>query len=92
MARPTALAIPVREQSRQRAGAELTLTERSGGDLNAVCDVGLGVTGCDRVHLTELLEVVHGDLEAGEVEEDVLQSATVLHWHCTPCWRTKTHA
>lgn len=62
MASPTALANPVVEQmDRQRStrstlspSTKLTLSERTGGDLDTVGDAELGVTRGDRVELTEL--------------------------------------
>jgi hypothetical protein len=36
------------------------------------------VTGGDRVNLSERLEVLHRDLVTTEVEQDVLESTTVL--------------
>jgi len=77
MARPTALAIPDEVSTLLLCRfCERTLTERTGGDLDTVGDTVLGVTWGDGTDLTELLEVIHGDLVAGKVEHDVLQSTT----------------
>ena len=54
-----------------------TLAERTSGDLNALGVVGLGVTGGDAVELTEVLEVVEGELVAEQVEQGVLQDTAV---------------
>jgi hypothetical protein len=54
-----------------------TLTEGTGSDLNTVSDTNLGVTGGDGVDLSEVLEVIHGELVATEVEQDVLEDTTV---------------
>ena len=54
-----------------------TLAERTSGDLNTVGVASLGVTGRQGANLAELLEVVHGQLVAHEVEEDVLKRATM---------------
>lgn len=54
-----------------------TLAEGAGGDLDTVRDTNLGVTGGDRVDLSERLEVVHRDVVARQVEHDVLQGAGV---------------
>ena len=53
------------------------LTERTGRDLNTISVAGLRVTRSQGIDLTELLEVVKGELVAHEVEEDVLERATV---------------
>ena len=37
---------------------------------------GFRVTGGQRVQLTELLEIVHGELVAHQVQHDVLKGAT----------------
>ena len=76
MARPTALAIPEVSLGYFETGVPPTLTKRTGGDLNTLGDTVLGVTRGDGTDLSELLEVVHADLVAGQVEHDVLQSAT----------------
>ena len=55
-----------------------TLTEGTGGDLDTVSDTDLGVTGGDGVDLSEVLEVIHGELVATEVEQDVLEDTTDL--------------
>ena len=54
-----------------------SLTERTSSDLNTVSVACLGVPRRQRTDLTELLEVVHGELVAHEVEEDVLECATI---------------
>ena len=70
-----------------------TLAERSSGDLNTGGVVSLGVTGGDAVNLlrksveayhvwlectyTELLQVVHGQGVAEEVEQSILEHAAV---------------
>lgn len=56
---------------------QLTLAERAGGDLDTVGHANLGVARGDRVKLAEVLEVVKRELEASEVEEDVLEGTTV---------------
>jgi len=53
-----------------------TLTKRTSGDLDTIGDTVLRVTGGDRADLSELLQVVHGDLVAREVEHDVLEGAS----------------
>ena len=53
-----------------------TLTKGASRDLNAIRVACFGVTGRQRVNLTELLEVVHGELVTQEVEQDVLECAT----------------
>lgn len=58
-------------------GVGETLAERTSGDLNAGGVVGLGVAGGDAVDLTEVLQVVEGELIAEEVEQGVLQHTTV---------------
>lgn len=52
------------------------LAERASGDLDTIGVSGLGVTRSERIKLTEVLEVVKRQLEAKEVEVDVLQSAS----------------
>jgi hypothetical protein len=54
-----------------------TLSERTGGDLDTVSDTNLGVTRGDGVDLSEVLQVVHGQLVTTEVEQDVLEDTTV---------------
>jgi hypothetical protein len=60
MASPTALANPVDEYvgsqrwSTFSPSTQLTLSERTGGDLDTVGNTELGVTRGDRVELTEL--------------------------------------
>jgi hypothetical protein len=54
-----------------------TLSERTGGNLDTVSDTNLGVTGGDGVDLSEVLQVVHGQLVTTEVEQDVLEDTTV---------------
>lgn len=49
----------------------------SGGKLNTVGDVNLGVSGGSRSELSEGLEVLHSDVVAEEVEHDVLESTSV---------------
>ena len=58
-------------------GVGETLTERASGDLNAGGVVGLGVTRGLAVNLTEVLEVVHGEVIAEQVEQGVLQNAAM---------------
>ena len=53
-----------------------TLSERTGGDFDAVGVAGFGVTGSQRVELTEVLQVVHRELEAQEMKEDILKGAS----------------
>lgn len=53
-----------------------TLAKRTGRDLNTIRVSSLRVTRGQGVNLTELLEVVQGELVAEEVEEDVLERAT----------------
>lgn len=52
------------------------LAKRTSGDFNAIGMSSLGVTGRQRTKLTEALEVVNGQLEAEQVQKDVLQSAS----------------
>lgn len=54
-----------------------TLSERTGGDLDTVSDTDLGVTRGDGVDLSEVLQVVHGQLVSTEVEQDVLENTSV---------------
>ena len=54
-----------------------TLAKRTSRDLNTIRVSSLRVTRGQGVNLTELLEVVQGELVAEEVEEDVLKRATV---------------
>ncbi len=58
-------------------GVGETLAERAGGDLNALSVVRLRVTGGDGVDLTEVLQVVDGELVAKEVQQRVLEHAAV---------------
>ena len=53
-----------------------TLAKRTSRDLNTIRVSSLRVTRGQGVNLTELLEVVQGELVAEEVEEDVLERAT----------------
>ena len=53
-----------------------TLAKRASRDLNTIRMSSLRVTRGQGVNLTELLEVVQGELVAEEVEEDVLERAT----------------
>ena len=53
-----------------------TLAKRASRDLNTIRVSSLRVTRGQGVNLTELLEVVQGELVAEEVEEDVLERAT----------------
>lgn len=53
-----------------------TLSERTGGNFDAVGVAGLGVTRSQRVELTEVLQVVHGELEAKKVEKNVLEGTS----------------
>ena len=53
-----------------------TLAKRASRDLNTIRVASLRVTRGQGVNLTELLEVVQGELVAEEVEEDVLERAT----------------
>lgn len=57
-------------------GVREALTERTSSDLDAVGVTSLWVTRSQRVELTERLEVVKRQLEAKEVEEDILEGAT----------------
>ena len=52
------------------------LAERASSDLDAVGVTGFWVTGRQRSELTEVLEIVQGQLEAQKVEEDILESAS----------------
>jgi hypothetical protein len=54
-----------------------TLTQRTSGDLDTRGVVSLGVTGSDAINLSEALQVVHGDIVTEQVEESVLEHATV---------------
>src|SRR4051794_3228041 len=45
------------------------LAERASGDLDAGGVVGLGVSGSDAADLAEVLEIVHGQAVAKEVQE-----------------------
>ena len=58
-------------------GISETLSERAGGHLNAWCIVRLRMAGRYAVDLAEVLEVVHAELVAEEVEEGILQHAAV---------------
>jgi hypothetical protein len=58
-------------------GVGETLAERTSGDLNAGGVVGLRVTRSLAVDLTEVLEVVHGEVIAEQVEQGVLQDTAV---------------
>lgn len=53
------------------------LSEGASGDLDTVGVTSFRVTRSQGVELTELLEVVHRELVAQEVEEDVLKRAAV---------------
>lgn len=77
MARPTALAIP-RESATVLSSPqiELTLTKGTSGHLDTVRDTVFRVTRGDGTDLSELLQVVHLDVVARQMEHDVLQSAT----------------
>lgn len=81
IARPTALEIPIKKCEYQlqtwfHRSERLTLTKGTGGNLNARGNTNFGVTGGDRVNLTELLEVLHGDFVASKVKKNVLESTT----------------
>ena len=52
------------------------LSKRAGGDLDTVSVAGLGVSWGQSADLTEVLEIVHRELEAEEVEEDILEGAS----------------
>lgn len=58
-------------------GVGETLAKGTSGDLNAGGVVRLGVTGGLAVNLTEVLEVVHGEVIAEQVEQGVLQNAAM---------------
>jgi hypothetical protein len=58
-------------------GVGETLAEGTSGDLNAGGVVGLGVTRGLGVDLAEVLEVVHGEVVAEEVEQGVLQNTAM---------------
>jgi hypothetical protein len=73
MARPTALAIPIYEPCSCYNAQTLTLTERTGGNLDTVSDTVFRVTWGDGTDLSELLEVVHLDVVARKVKHDVLE-------------------
>lgn len=53
-----------------------TLAERAGGHFDAVGVVVLGVAGRLGVDLTEVLQVLQGELVPEQVQEDVLQRAS----------------
>lgn len=53
-----------------------SLTKRAGRDLNAIGVASLGMTRCERAELTELLQIIHRQLEAKKMEENVLQSTS----------------
>lgn len=57
----------------------LTLTKGTSGNLNTGGNTNFGVTGGDRVNLTELLEVLHRDFVASKVKKNVLESTTGKH-------------
>lgn len=63
----------------------LTLTKGTSGNLNTGGNTNFGVTGGDRVNLTELLEVLHRDFVASKVKKNVLESTTGTSTisHCT---------
>jgi hypothetical protein len=85
MASPTALEIPCPRGCREKGVKESANGTRhskangthSGGKLNTVGDVNLGVSGGSRSELSEGLEILHGDVVAEEVEHDVLESTSV---------------
>jgi len=54
-----------------------SLSERAGGNFNAIGVVGLRMAGGQRVDLAEVLKVFNGELVAKEDEQNVLKSATV---------------
>ena len=61
----------------QTNGIGETLAEGAGGNLDTISVTGLRMPRSQGVNLTELLEIIHGELVAHEVEEDVLKRATV---------------
>lgn len=54
-----------------------TLTKRPGGHFDTRGVMGFGMTRCYAVHLSEVLEIVHGDLVAEEMKEGILKHASV---------------
>lgn len=56
-----------------------TLTEGTSGDLNTIGNTSLGVAWGDAVELTEVLQVIDGDLVAQKVEESVLEGAARIN-------------
>ena len=58
-------------------GAGDTLTKRTGGELDAIRMASFRVTRGQGIELTELLEIVQGELVAQKVKEGVLQRTTI---------------
>ena len=53
-----------------------TLAEGTSGDLNTIGVTGLWVARRQGIELAEIFEIVQGELEAQEVEENVLEGAS----------------
>lgn len=67
----------VRLSNSHTNGVGETLTKRTGGDLNTRGVVSLRVARRDAVNLTELLQVVDANLVAEQMQESILEHATV---------------
>jgi hypothetical protein len=62
---------------REAHGVGEALAERAGGGLHAGRVAHLGVSGCLRVQLAELADLLHRQVVAGEVQQRVLQHRAV---------------
>src|SRR5579871_190484 len=54
-----------------------TLSKRSRRHLNTRCIVSFGMTRCDAVNLTELLKIFHANLVPEQMEECILEHASM---------------
>ena len=62
---------------RETDGIAETLSQRPGRHLDARSIMSFGVAGGNAVHLTEVLQIVHADFVAEEMEQSILQHASM---------------
>ena len=74
----------MRLRNRDTNRVRKSLPERTSGDFNAVCVGRFRMSRSQRINLSERLEIVQGQLVAEEVEENVLESASVFS-QVKPC-------
>ena len=76
--RPIVCSRQILGRHRQADSIRDALAKRTSGDFDTISVAGFGVTRSQRVDLTELLEVVQGQLVTQEMEQDVLKRASVV--------------